>query len=257
MNCRKAEEYLSEYMESTLSNGEPLSVEAPLPATEMKQVTIHLAECSKCSALLDAMRTTVSMCRSCPDQEPDNRLVDHILARTSGYTRPMPFLERFRRFVIQPLLMPRFAVGTGSAVLFFALLVNWMLPAVSGDLSVTAQSPIYTFMDRSVQRIYGQGLRVYDKKNEWQAQLTFLADNMVHRLQYMIERLDVPDEGIQTPSERDQQKDNTTQEKNGSPGQVFYSDAQERSRPFFDREYGRSLDSQGSRLAACCTLTSG
>ena len=206
MNCQKAEECLSDYMESAL------------PSAEMKQVSMHLVECSKCSALLDAMRITVSVFRDCPDLEPGDRLLDNILVRTAGHSRSMPFFERFKRFFVQPLLAPRFAVGTGLTVLFFLLLVNFLIPAISGDSPAVSQSRIYTFMDQGLQRIYSQGLRVYDKKNEWQAQLTFLADNMLDKLQYMIDSYDIPVEGGNAPVSPDQKDENTTRGKDRRPG---------------------------------------
>lgn len=201
MNCLEIEERLSAYMESDL------------PAVELKQVEMHLKECSGCAALLDAMHHTVSLCRDFPELEIADQLVDRILVRTSGHPRPMSVFERFRRFVIQPLLVPRFAVGTGMTVLFFALLVNFILPPVSVDVSSTSPSQIYTFMDRSVQHIYSKGLKAYDIKNEWQAQLTYFKSKMIHRLQFMIERFDIPTAETKAPFNPDQQKESIPQEK--------------------------------------------
>jgi hypothetical protein len=197
MNCLKAEECLSEYMESGLR------------AAEMKQVKMHLEECSRCSELLDAMRLTVSLCRNCPDLEMGDRLLDGILARTSGSPARMSFYERFTRFFVQPLLRPRYAFGTGLTILFFAILVNLIIPRMPADLSTLSPSQIYAFMDRSVQRIYSKGLKAYDIKNEWQAQLSFYKDNMIHRLQFMMERFDVPTALEEGPVMPDPQRENS------------------------------------------------
>ncbi len=69
-------------------------------------------------------------------------------------------------------------------------------------------------MDRGVQGIYAEGLRAYDKKNEWQAQFTFLKNNVFHKLGFMIEQLDVP---VQTNGKQKSGEPRQQQDKN--PGQ--------------------------------------
>jgi len=187
MNCFEAQENLSAYMESEL------------PAVEMGQVGQHIAQCAECAALMDAMKLTVDLCRNYPEPEMDPRLMDRILARTVWSPVPGTLFERLRRFVVQPLLTPRFAFGAGLTALFFALMVNLMLPSVSTALSSVSPAGIYDFMDQSVQRIYGQGLKAYDKKNEWEAQLSYYKNRMFSRLQYMIEKFDIPSEGTEDP----------------------------------------------------------
>lgn len=208
MNCFEAEEYLSEYMESGL------------PDFEMKQVRRHLAQCPKCAALLHAMRITVDACRNYPEPEMNPRLLDRILARTTGSPAPVSFYERLRRFVIQPILTPRFAVGAGLTALFFALMVNLMLPRMSMALSSVSPSRVYTLMDQSVQRLYGQGLKAYDKKNEWQAQISYFKNRMINRLQYMMEKFDVPEEGREEPVAPERKEENSFRERSSDLRQI-------------------------------------
>ena len=196
MNCLEAQEQLSQYME------------AGLPDILRMQVRQHLARCPECAALLDAMRLAVDLCRNYPEPEMDPRLLDRILVRTGGNPIPASFHARLKRFVLQPLLTPRFAVGAGLTALFFALTVNLMLPRMSMALSSVSPSRVYTLMDQSVQHLYGQGLKAYDKKNEWQAQFSYYKNRMFNMLQYMREKFDIPAEGRKDPAASERQQKN-------------------------------------------------
>jgi hypothetical protein len=189
MKCIEAEEYLSGYMESVL------------PSTEMERVRRHLEQCPRCAALLDAMRFAVEICRNYPEPEMDPRLPDRILARTTG--RPASFYERLRRFVLQPLLAPRFAFGVGLAVLFFALTVHLIFPRMPAALSSLTPSSVYAFMDRGVRQLYGEGLKAYDKKNEWQAEFSYFKKRLMHKMQYMMEKFDITAGRLEAPVETD------------------------------------------------------
>jgi hypothetical protein len=70
-------------------------------------------------------------------------------------------------------------------------------------------------LDRGVQGIYAEGLKAYDTKNEWQAQLTFFKNNVFHKLGFMIEQLDVPVQtnGKQKSGEPRQQQDKNPSQK--------------------------------------------
>ncbi len=204
MNCFETEKHLSAYMESDL------------PALEMKQVRQHLAQCKKCAALSGALPLTVDLCRTYPEPEMDPGLLDRILARTAGSSVPVPFYESLKRFVVRPILNPRFAVGAGLTALFFALMVNLTLPHMSMALSSVSTERVYTLMDQGVQHLYGQGLKAYDKKNEWQAQLSYFKNRMIHKLQYMIERFDIPEAGEARPVTRQRRETGPREEKSSS-----------------------------------------
>jgi hypothetical protein len=202
MNCSKIEEQLSEFLESSL------------PAGEMDKISEHLKTCPNCSALLDEMRSTVSLCRSYPTLEMDLDLVEKILLRTSGRPRTRSFQELVRQYFIRPLLTPRFAVGAGLAALFLVLLVNLVLPRMSLTVAAFSPSELFKIMDRGVQQLYGEGLKAYDKKNEWQAQFTYFKNNAINRLRFMMEQLDVPMEGRKKSEEPVQHKEKGSSQKN-------------------------------------------
>ena len=74
-------------------------------------------------------------------------------------------------------------------------------------------------MDRGVQQIYSEGLKLYTAKNEWQTQFIALKNNMLSKLGFMIEQLDVPVEGKKKPVEQKQQEKNPGQ--NGQKNSVW------------------------------------
>lgn len=204
MNCSNIEEQLSEYLESSL------------PATEMDQISEHLKTCPGCSMLLDEMRSIVASCRSFPTLEMDLNLIEKILLRTSGRPRTRSFRELFSQFFIRPFLTPRFAVGAGLAALFLVLLMNLILPRVSLTVSALSPSELFKLMDRGVQHLYGEGLKAYETKNQWQAQLSYFKDNMINKLRFMMERMDAPMEGRKKSEDPGQHKDKTLNQKNSS-----------------------------------------
>jgi hypothetical protein len=198
MKCPNVEERLSEYLERSL------------PAQDIAAIAEHLHECDGCSGLLDEMRSVVATCKAFPRLEPDAALIERILLRTSGKPRTRTWGEMLRQYVVGPLFTPRFAVGATLAVLFLALAVNLMLPRMSVVASILSPRELASQMDKGVQRIYSQGLKAYDKKNEWQAQFTFFKNNVFNKLGFMIEQLDVPVEGNKKKSGEPRQQ----QEKN-------------------------------------------
>ena len=199
MKCPHIEERLSEYMERTL------------PGPEMGRVAEHLHECANCSALLEEMRSVLLRCRSFPSYEPDITLIERVLLRTTGRPRTRTFREHLERYLLRPLLTPRFAAGVVLTVMFLALTVGLFRDRISSVAASLSPRELLSQMDRGVQAVYSRGLKVYDKKNEWQAQFTFIKNNMLNRLGLMIDQLDVPVEGKKKSGEPRQQ-----QEKNPS-----------------------------------------
>jgi hypothetical protein len=195
MNCRNVEERLSEYLERSLSAG------------DMAQVAEHLHECPNCSALLEEMRFFLAACKSFPRLEFDVDLVERILLRTSGRPRTKTLKERFNEYILRPLLTPRFAVGTVVAALFAVLIVGMMGPKISVVASALSPREMMRRMDRGVQQLYSEGLKAYDKKNEWQAQFSFIKNNVFNKLGFMIEQLDVPVEGKKKSGEPRQRQE--------------------------------------------------
>jgi hypothetical protein len=199
MKCPQFEERLSEYVERTL------------PASEMGEVAEHLHECASCSALLEEMRSVLLRCKSFPSYEPEIALVERVLLRTTGRPRTRTFREVLDQYFLRPLLTPRFAAGAVLTLMFFGLTVGLFRDRISSAAALLSPRELFSQMDRGVQAVYSRGLKAYDKKNEWQAQFTFMKNNMLNRLGLMIEQLDVPVEGKKKSGEPRQQ-----QEKNPS-----------------------------------------
>jgi hypothetical protein len=208
MQCGSIEERLSEY------------VERALPHEEMLQVAEHLQECPRCLGLMEEIRAILVTCRVFPSYEVDAALLDRILVRTSGQPRTLPWRERFKAQFLQPALTPRFAMGFGLALLFLALTVDLMVPRANLIASVLSPKGILLQMDRGVQQIYSEGLKLYSAKNEWQAQFKAIKNNMMNNLFFMIEQLDVPVEGNKKkPDEPKQQDKNPGQ--NGQKSSIW------------------------------------
>jgi hypothetical protein len=195
MNCSNVEERLSEYLERSL------------PADGMAQVAEHLHECSSCSSLLEEMRSFLAACKGFPRLEFDVNLAERILLRTSGRPRTKTLKERFQEYIVRPMFTPRFAVGAVLATLFVVLIVGLMGPKLSVMASALSPREMMRRMDRGVQQLYSEGLKAYDKKNEWQAQFGFIKNNVFNKLGFMIEQLDVPVEGKKKSGEPRQRQE--------------------------------------------------
>jgi hypothetical protein len=194
MLCTKAEEWLSEYMEASL---------AP---DEMAEMAEHLKSCAGCSALLAQMRTSVELCGDFPELKLSPRLMETILLRTSGRPRSRSLGEIFRENFLRPLLTPRFAAGVVFATLFLVVSAQVVMPRVSGVLSTLSPSNLLTLMDRGVQQVYGQGLRAYNAKTEWENEFTYFKKSLLDRFRYVMEQIDAPVEGSKKPENPQPQK---------------------------------------------------
>ncbi len=194
MECGLVEERLSEYIERTL------------PHDEMVRVAQHLNECPRCLSLREEMRSILVTCQAFPSEEVAPELIDRILLRTSGRPRTRSLRERLRGYFLRPMLTPRFATAVGLALLFVALMVDMAMPRMNVLASVLSPRDWLSQMDRGVQQIYSQGLKLYQSKNEWQDWLAFQKNNMWHKLGLKIEQLDVPVEGNKKPADEQQKE---------------------------------------------------
>ena len=200
MDCSQIEQWLSEYME------------ASLPAEEREQVKKHLETCSNCSALLAEMRSAFSLCHLDPALDVDPDFIEKILLRTSGRPRSRSFREWFNLRLLRPLLTPRFAVGASLAALFLVLMANLMVPRLSTAISALSLQQLLQMMDHGVSQLYGEGLRAYEKKNEWQAQFSRFKNNAWNSLRSVIEQMDGPVEGRKKSHEGEPQKESAPKE---------------------------------------------
>jgi hypothetical protein len=201
MDCQRFQENLTNYMDRSL------------PPLEMSQIAGHLYECNHCSSLLDDVRSALVACKTVPALEPDVSLLERILLRTSGRPRTRTVREIVTQYVFRPMFTPRFAVGAALATLTLVFAINWVLPPASSLSAALSPKEIFRQMDRGVQRIYGEGLKAYDKKNELQAQFTFFKDNVFKKLGFIIEQLDVPAEGKQESEDPGQQQQKAPNDK--------------------------------------------
>jgi len=183
MECQYFEERVTEYIDRSL------------PAQDLARIAEHLHECSNCISLFEDVQSLLVKCKAMPVLDLELDLLDRILLRTSGRPRTRSFRELLNQYLLQPILTPRFAMGAGLAVLFLTLTFNFMLPRVSGLASALSPRDMFRRVDRGIQQLYSSGLKLYDKKNEWQAELTYLKNNVFNKLGFMIEQLDVPVEG--------------------------------------------------------------
>ena len=193
MDCRFIEDRLSEYLDRAL------------PAAEMQVVEEHLTGCQACDGLVEEVRGVVGACRAYPTLDPELQLVDRILLRTSGKQRSRSFGELVRQYVLGPMWTPRFAMGAVLSLLFIGFTGSWVAPRLSGVTSALAPRQILQHLDRAAQSAYGEGLKLYDKKNEWQAQFQFLKTNVINRLGFMMEQLDGPvprNDGSERPGQQ-------------------------------------------------------
>jgi hypothetical protein len=204
MDCSRVEQWLSEYMEATL------------PAEETENITKHLETCSGCSAILAEMRSAFSLCRSYPVVEMNPDFIEKVLLRTSGRPRSRSFRERFQQYFLRPLLTPRLAVGASLATLFLVLMGNLLVPRLSTAVSDLSPQGLFQMMDHGVSQLYGQGLRAYEKKNEWQAQFSRFKSNAWNSVRSVIEQMDGPVEGRKKSHESGPQKENAPKEKTSS-----------------------------------------
>lgn len=203
MECVSIEERLSGYIERSL------------PAADMAAVAEHLHACSKCASLADDLRSVLLTCKAYPEIEPDVALLERILLKTSGRQRTRSLREIFNEYFVRQMLTPRFAAGAALAVLFLALSVTLARPHMATIASFASPSQIFRRMDRGIQTLYAEGLKAYDKKNEWQAQFTFFKNNVFHKMGFYIEQLDVPAQtnGKQKSGEPRQQQEKAPTQK--------------------------------------------
>jgi hypothetical protein len=140
------------------------------------------------------MRSALAACQAFPTLEPDPDLAHRILLSTLGQPHRRSLREFWTTFW-RPQLMPRFAAAAVLAVLFVTLLTNVVRPNMTSLASALSPGEVISRMDRGVQELYGEGLRAYERKNEWQAEFMFLKDNAFNKIAFMIARFDIPAEG--------------------------------------------------------------
>jgi anti-sigma factor RsiW len=143
MDCRRAEELLSDYREGVLAPDARAEVET------------HLEECAECRALLEALGNVIDALRAFPVLEPSSDLADR--AAGAALARPRP-VAVVRRPSLVPSWLPAAAAG-------FALVAAGAFLLVTGpeaptraatrivDRTVTAGSFLLERKDRLVEDV--------------------------------------------------------------------------------------------------------
>ncbi len=204
MECSKIELILSEYLDRSL------------PADEQEQVAQHLEGCPNCSALFHAMQSALALCHNFPTLDMDPRCIESILLHTSGRPRTRSFREALNQYILRPLLTPRLAIGTSLAALFLIIMFDVMMPKLSVTISSLSPTGLFQYMDRGVQQLYGEGLKIFEKKNVWQAQFNRFKSNAWNEMRFMMEQMDVPVEGRKKPEAPAPPKEDAPEEKSSS-----------------------------------------
>jgi hypothetical protein len=204
MECSKIEPLLSDYME------------ACLPDEDAGRVEKHLQTCPNCAAVLHEMQSVLSLCKNYPSLELDPQSIEKILLQTSGRPRTRSFKEILRQYIVRPLLTPKLAVGATLATLFLIFMLDLMLPKLSVSVSSLSPTGLIKLMDRGAQQLYGEGLKAYNKKNEWQAQFNRFKNNTLNSLQSIMDQMEVPVEGHKKPEEPAPKKNRAPKEKSSS-----------------------------------------
>jgi len=174
MNCQRFEEWISDYLDGHLIGAERTDFET------------HRASCSECRLLFKQIQEVVSLCRAFPEAEPPVTLAERILSATLGERRrvsPRSFLDLSW---LRPLLTPRFAVGAVLVFCVIGLLTGRFLPSRSpGDITPTT----LTKLDLYTHKIYSQGIKLYNAKNQLVAEYNYLKTAFFNEIDYHLSQL--------------------------------------------------------------------
>ncbi|HLQ67067.1 MAG TPA: zf-HC2 domain-containing protein [Candidatus Limnocylindrales bacterium] len=135
MNCRSAEHLFSSFIEDELSQKERGSLES------------HLAECRRCSAAVEELRTTVELVAALPSYEPGPHFEEELMDRIrSGEALRPTIVEWMSEWLAPARLRPVFLAGAAGCAAWIAFLVvnpaQHANPIVAGPApSTTASAP--------------------------------------------------------------------------------------------------------------------
>jgi hypothetical protein len=151
MNCAKAEEWASDYLEDALA------------ADDRRAMASHLETCSACTELLAGISDVLSAGKAFPVYEPPPWLAARIVANTPRIAR-----ETWRETVASIwnsvwkwISEPRIAMGAFTAV----LVLGWLgsIAGISSDWVAVVRHPssIYYGAHTVVNRAYDGAIRKY------------------------------------------------------------------------------------------------
>jgi hypothetical protein len=92
-------------------------------------------------------------------------------------------------------------------------MANLMVPRLSGAVSALSPQELLRLLDRGVSQLYGEGLKAYEAKNEWQAQFNRFKNNTWNSMRSIMEQMDGPIEGRRKSNDSEPRKEQTPKEK--------------------------------------------
>jgi hypothetical protein len=175
MNCQRFEEWISDYLDGYLSGAERTDFES------------HRLACNGCRELFKQIQEVVSLCRDFPEAEPPVTLAERILSATLGEKRRISARSLFDLSWLRLVISPQFAVGAGLVLCFIGLVSGLALPSKPGEdstpVAVLAKLDVYT------HKIYSQGLKLYNAKNQFVAEYTYLKTALFTEIDYHLSQL--------------------------------------------------------------------
>ncbi|MBI1747218.1 MAG: hypothetical protein HYR55_11595 [Acidobacteria bacterium] len=166
MNCEEFEPHITDYLEGTL-----------LPAVA-KVVEDHRVTCTECQRLITLVSQIIDTCHAMPRLDPQAELPSLILQKTPRKVLPGFSLLSFWQGLFRPILWPRAAVGATLMVGFLSLTINQLGKGNNAPEHLWKKANLFA------HHVYSQGLKLYDRKNQWQAQLKFLSESLRNQIDY-------------------------------------------------------------------------
>jgi hypothetical protein len=150
MNCNQIESLWIDYFDDALDG------------VKRREVEGHLGACEKCTALVAEMRSNRILGSAIPEVEPPPRMIQKIIAQTSG-TPPASSWYDFIFDFIRPQQLPKFAMGSVMAVASLAIVLyaagfdfnNW----TAADLT---PSRLWERTNREAHLAYSRGVKYYN-----------------------------------------------------------------------------------------------
>lgn len=175
MNCEQFEGLVSDYLDGQLS------------ASEREAFEEHRTACLECPDLLVQVQKVIALCRAFPEAEPPVTLAERILSATLGERRRVSLSRLFDLSNLRRLLNPQFAVGVALVLCFFGLVVRVASPAMSGEEG--ASQAILSRVDAYTHKIYSQGLKLYNAKNQIVAEYNYLKTTLFNQIDYHLSQI--------------------------------------------------------------------
>lgn len=159
--CEGFEEYITDYLEGTLAH-------------ELREkIENHRARCQDCRSLATLVSQISDICHAQPKLDPSAVLIGQILGQTPRKERSRFTIKASLQRLFQPVFWPKVAVGAALMIGFLSLGIN-----------ILSDKTAFKKVDQFAHQIYGQGVKIYDRTNQWQAQMKFLTESLRNRFSY-------------------------------------------------------------------------